>query len=172
RPREPDRARRQTPRRRPRDGGRDRGQRAAGGSRDPAGRARDPASLSRGRVPTAGGDRRAAPPDRGCARGAARIRGEAETGVDGPVSAPAWYFAYGSNMSRAIFCERRGMCPTVSRWGVLDGFRLCFDLPIGPGERGVANVVPEPGARTFGVLHLLTPTELDRLDRTEGVHVG
>jgi cation transport regulator ChaC len=92
--------------------------------------------------------------------------------VDGPVSDPAWYFAYGSNMSRAIFCERRGMCPTVSRWGVLEGYRLCFDLPIGPGERGVANVVAEPGARTFGVLHLLTPTELDRLDRTEGVHVG
>ena len=92
--------------------------------------------------------------------------------MDGPLTDPVWYFAYGSNMSRAIFCERRGMSPTVSRWGVLDGFRLCFDLPIGAGERGVANVVPEPGARTFGVLHLLTSAELDRLDRTEGVHVG
>jgi gamma-glutamylcyclotransferase len=83
-----------------------------------------------------------------------------------------WYFAYGSNMSRAIFCERRGMCPTASRWGWLAGWRLSFELPVGPGERGVANVVPEPGARTCGVLHLLTGGEFDRLDRTEGVHVG
>jgi len=83
-----------------------------------------------------------------------------------------WYFAYGSNMSRAILCERRGMCPTASRRGWLEGWRLSFELPVGPGERGVANVVPEPGARTCGVLHLLTAGELDRLDRTEGVHVG
>jgi cation transport regulator ChaC len=83
-----------------------------------------------------------------------------------------WYFAYGSNMSRSIFCERRGMCPVTSRWGWLDGHRLVFTLPIGPGERGVANLVSEPGARTCGVLHLLTPEELDRLDRTEGVHAG
>jgi cation transport regulator ChaC len=83
-----------------------------------------------------------------------------------------WYFAYGSNMSRAIFCERRGMCPRDSRWGWLDGYRLVFDLPVGPGERGVANVVVEPGARIHGVLHLLTAEEFDRLDRTEGVHAG
>lgn len=91
-------------------------------------------------------------------------------GVSGATS--VWYFAYGSNMSRAIFCARRGMCPTESRWGWLEGHRLVFSLPIGPGERGVANVVAEPGARTCGVLHLLTPEELDRLDRTEGVHAG
>ena len=83
-----------------------------------------------------------------------------------------WYFAYGSNMSRAIFCERRGMCPTESRWGWLEGWRLSFELPVGPGERGVANVVPDPAARTCGVLHLITVDEFDRLDRTEGVHVG
>jgi cation transport regulator ChaC len=83
-----------------------------------------------------------------------------------------WYFAYGSNMSRAIFCARRGMCPAESRWGWLDGWRLCFDLPIGPGERGVANVEPSASARTCGVVHRITAAELDRLDRTEGVHVG
>lgn len=83
-----------------------------------------------------------------------------------------WYFAYGSNMNRAIFCERRGMCPVEFRPGWIDGYRLCFDLPIGPGERGVANVVPAPGARTRGVLYLLPPDDCDRLDRTEGVHVG
>jgi gamma-glutamylcyclotransferase len=83
-----------------------------------------------------------------------------------------WYFGYGSNMSRSIFCERRGMCPQVSRWGWLESYRLAFDLPVGPGERGVANVQPEAGARTCGVLWLLDPGDLDRLDRSEGVHRG
>jgi hypothetical protein len=87
-------------------------------------------------------------------------------------SGSIWYFAYGSNMSRAIFCERRGMCPTSSRWGWLGDHRLVFDLAIGPGERGVANLVSEPGARTCGVLHLLTLKEAERLDWTEGVHAG
>jgi hypothetical protein len=82
------------------------------------------------------------------------------------------YFAYGSNMSRAIFYERRGMRPLAARPARLDGYRLCFNLPIGPGERGCANLEPEDGASTYGVLYRLTPTDFDRLDRTEGVHVG
>src|SRR6185503_13390004 len=83
-----------------------------------------------------------------------------------------WYFGYGSNMCRAIFCERRGMRPLAIRWGWLADHRLCFDLPVGPGERGVANVVPEAGARTCGVLYLLGTADCERLDRSEGVHVG
>ncbi|HUE31055.1 MAG TPA: gamma-glutamylcyclotransferase family protein, partial [Verrucomicrobiae bacterium] len=83
-----------------------------------------------------------------------------------------WYFGYGSNMSRAIFCERRGMRPLATRWGWLEGYRLAFDLPIGPGERAVANIQPQAGARTYGVLYLLDPEELDRLDRSEGVPRG
>ena len=66
-----------------------------------------------------------------------------------------WYFGYGSNMSRSIFCERRGMRPLATRWGWLEGYRLCFDLPIGPGERAVANVEPQAGARFLGMLPLL-----------------
>src|SRR5438067_1448327 len=82
------------------------------------------------------------------------------------------YSGYGSDMSRSIFCERRGMRPLATRWGWLEGYRLCFDLPIGPGERAVANVQPQAGARTCGVLYLLDPGELDRLDRSEGVPRG
>lgn len=85
---------------------------------------------------------------------------------------PAWYFAYGSNMSRAIFLERRAMHPLATRRGRLEGHRLCFNLPVGPGERGVANLAPVAGGRTWGVLYLLTGEEFDRLDRTEGVHRG
>lgn len=85
---------------------------------------------------------------------------------------PIWYFGYGSNMSRAIFVERRAMRPLAIRTGRLDGHRLCFDLPVGPGERGVANVVADEGGHVWGVLYLLTPADLDRLDRTEGVAFG
>jgi cation transport regulator ChaC len=83
-----------------------------------------------------------------------------------------WYFAYGSNMHRSIFVERRQMHPLEVRQGCLEHYRLCFNLPIGPGERGVANLEPEGGTRTYGVLYLLTPSDSDRLDRTGGVDRG
>ncbi len=83
-----------------------------------------------------------------------------------------WYFGYGSNMSRAIFLDRRKMNPVETRWGWLNGYQLCFNIPVGPGERGVANVEVEATARTCGVLYLLTPADCDRLDRSEGVHAG
>jgi len=83
-----------------------------------------------------------------------------------------WYFAYGSNMSRAIFIERRAIEPTAIAWGWLDGYRLCFDLPVGPGERGVANLAADPNARTCGVLYHISAEHAAHLDRTEGVDRG
>src|SRR5262245_4855668 len=85
---------------------------------------------------------------------------------------PMWYFAYGSNLSLATFTGRRGIRPLATRWGWLHGYRLCFDIPVGPGERAVANLRNEAEARTCGVLYLLTPEAADHLDRTEGVHRG
>jgi hypothetical protein len=63
------------------------------------------------------------------------------------------------------------MQPLATRPAYLDHYRLAFNLPVGPGERGVANVEPVPGARTWGVLYLLTADDCARLDRTEGVHL-
>jgi cation transport regulator ChaC len=83
-----------------------------------------------------------------------------------------WYFAYGSNMGRATFLERRGMRPRAVRRAYLDGHRVCFDLPVGPGERGVANLVADPAARTWGVVYLLSASACELLDRTEGVDRG
>jgi cation transport regulator ChaC len=85
---------------------------------------------------------------------------------------PLWYFGYGSNMCRAIFLGRRAMQPLATCCGRLDGHRLAFDLAIGDGERGVANLVVDANAHTWGVLYQLPPAELDRLDRTEGVPHG
>ena len=92
--------------------------------------------------------------------------------LDAPPSETIWYFSYGSNMHREIFASRRAMRPLATCCGHLENYRLCFNLPIGKGERGVANVEPETGARVCGVLYLLPPAEFDRLDRTEGVHFG
>src|SRR5208282_1890811 len=50
--------------------------------------------------------------------------------------------------------------------------RLCFNLAIGPGLRAVANLQSQPGARTWGVLYLITAEQFDHLDRTEGVPSG
>jgi cation transport regulator ChaC len=85
---------------------------------------------------------------------------------------PLWYFAYGSNLCRATFVERRGMRPLDVRRARLDGHRLTFDLPVGPGERGVANLAVDPAATTWGVCYLLDPAACEHLDRTEGVHRG
>ena len=82
---------------------------------------------------------------------------------------PSWYFAYGSNMSPGTFLERRGMRPLDTRCACIDGYRLCFDIPVGPGERGVANLLIEAGWVTHGVAYLLTASDGVRLDRTEGV---
>jgi gamma-glutamylcyclotransferase len=83
-----------------------------------------------------------------------------------------WYFAYGSNMSPAIFVDRRGMHPLEARRARLDGYRLCFSLPVGPGERGVANVEQAAGAHVWGVVYLIDAAEGGRLDRSEGVRGG
>ena len=88
------------------------------------------------------------------------------------IEATLWYFAYGSNMSPAVFLERRRMHPLDARRARLDGYRLCFTLPVGPGERGVANVEPAVAAHVWGVAYRIALAESAHLDRTEGVPGG
>ena len=64
------------------------------------------------------------------------------------------------------------MRPIHAHPGLLENYRLCFNLAIGRGERGVANLEPRAGARTWGVLYLVTPEQSEHLDRTEGVPRG
>jgi cation transport regulator ChaC len=86
--------------------------------------------------------------------------------------ATTWYFAYGSNLDPRTFVGRRRMRPFQSRVGRLPDYRLVFDLPVGRGERGVANVRRRPGEHVWGVLYEIGQREAARLDRTEGVHRG
>lgn len=89
--------------------------------------------------------------------------------VDG---AQLWYFGYGSNMDARTFVGRRRMRPRDALAGRLCDWTLTFDLPVGPGERGVANVRQREGAHVWGVLYRITGREAGRLDRSEGVHRG
>jgi len=92
--------------------------------------------------------------------------------VTSPSADELWYFAYGSNMQRETFVVRRGMRPSRSRVGRVEGYALVFDLPVGSVERGVANLRTDPTAVIYGVLHRITTSELEVLDRTEGVPQG
>lgn len=83
-----------------------------------------------------------------------------------------WYFAYGSNLDPGTFLGRRRLQPLATRIGVLHDFELRFDLPVGPGERGVANVAPRPGDHVWGAIYQLTHEGAERLDRSEGVDKG
>ena len=83
-----------------------------------------------------------------------------------------WYFAYGSNLDSGTFEGRRRMQPLSHRVARLDGYRLVFDLPIGKGERAVANLAAAPLDSVHGVAYQLSEGNADRLDRTEGVPHG
>ena len=91
---------------------------------------------------------------------------------DAPSDDGVWYFAYGSNLCRRVFVETRCMRPRRALRARLPGWRICFDLPVGPGERGVANVVECADGTVYGVAYLLDLADAERLDRTEGVHRG
>ena len=80
-----------------------------------------------------------------------------------------WYFAYGSNLDPRTFQGRRRMRPVEARRARLDGWRLVFDLPIGRGERGVANLARDAEAAVHGMAYRISDRGAALLDRTEGV---
>jgi len=80
-----------------------------------------------------------------------------------------WYFAYGSNLDPRTFQGRRRMRPCEARRARLDGWRLVFDLPVGRGERGVANLARDAEATVHGVAYRISDWGAVWLDRTEGV---
>ncbi len=83
-----------------------------------------------------------------------------------------WYFAYGSNLDPDTFLQRRAMAPLRKQRGRLARFQICFDLPVGPGERGVANLIAADEGHTWGVCFELSIEDCKRLDRSEGVDLG
>lgn len=79
------------------------------------------------------------------------------------------YFAYGSNMSSAVFQGRRNMRPTKIERAVLKDYRLVFNQPGIPWlEPSFANIEPAPGEYIEGVLYEITGEEMRALDISEG----
>ena len=88
------------------------------------------------------------------------------------MSEHVWYFAYGSNLDPDTFVGRRRMRPLEATAALLEGFELVFDLPVGRGERGVANLRDAPQGEVHGVAWAISRAQASHLDRTEGVHRG
>jgi cation transport regulator ChaC len=80
-----------------------------------------------------------------------------------------WYFAYGSNLNRAIFVDRRGMTPSTMEIGCLKDYTLRFDQPGIPFfEPAFANVEAVAGECVWGVLWKLPEAQMRLLDVQEG----
>ena len=74
------------------------------------------------------------------------------------------YLAYGSN----IDCQQMAIrCPNSKLVGkaTLTGYRFIIN------EQGVASIIAEEGSKVEGLIRDLSPTDLKRLDRYEGLQV-
>lgn len=81
------------------------------------------------------------------------------------------YFAYGSNMWLA---QMRDRCPGSEVVGVgrLLGHRLAFTRFSKKRSSTVADVVGAPERDVWGAVYRVTSSDLDQLDRDEGVSFG
>jgi cation transport regulator ChaC len=77
----------------------------------------------------------------------------------------SWYFAYASNLSRALM---RGRCPSAVALGTADlpGWRFVITA------EGFGSIVPQPGARVHGVLWQLGARELAAMNAYEAIDSG
>lgn len=76
-----------------------------------------------------------------------------------------WYFAYGSNMSRALM---RRLCPQAEPVGpaTLRGYRFIIT------RDGFASIVPQSAGIVHGVLWKLSARDVSALNAYEGLHAG
>lgn len=83
-----------------------------------------------------------------------------------------WYFAYGSNLNTAQMANRTSpLIRREARQARLDGYRLAFNKK-GRDGTGKANIVPDPAGTVWGVVYLMTPEDLSKMDEYEGVAEG
>ena len=81
----------------------------------------------------------------------------------------AFYFGYGSNMSKKIMEDVRNIHPKRSQSTKLENYKIIMNMP-GPNfvEPGFANITPYKGKSVEGVLHEITDLELKRIIASEG----
>jgi gamma-glutamylcyclotransferase len=83
------------------------------------------------------------------------------------------YFGYGSNMlTERLRAPNR--CPGATPLGVVrvDGFRLAFSKYSNRDRSGKSTLVPDTNARVYGVVFDIPLSELDALNREEGLNRG
>lgn len=88
------------------------------------------------------------------------------------LSAPLYYFAYGSNMDPA---QIRRRCPSARFVDIacLADHRLAFTRRSGRRRSGVADVVAAPDETVWGIVYrLLRVRDIEVLDRAEGFEPG
>jgi len=78
-----------------------------------------------------------------------------------------WYFAYGSNMSRAQMRSRAGQL-LEEQPGRLENYEMVFNKK-SRGGAATANIRPAPGKTVYGVLYKINDSAFRNLDRYEGV---
>ena len=81
--------------------------------------------------------------------------------------ATVWYFAYGSNMSRAQMKSRAGQI-LEEQVGKLENYQMVFNKKARGGS-ATANIRLAPGKMVYGVLYKIPEAALRNLDRFEGV---
>ncbi len=81
------------------------------------------------------------------------------------------YFAYGSNLDPEQMAER---CPSAAflHRALLPDFELAFTRWSTRRRCGVADVVPSPGGRVWGVVYAMSEADGRLLDRFEGYVPG
>ncbi len=86
---------------------------------------------------------------------------------------PTLYFAYGSNLSFEQMQRRIGSKPKVVGKAYLENHRLGFTLYSKlTWKGGVADIVPEVGAKVWGVIYELIEEQLEKIDHYEGYKKG
>jgi len=84
-------------------------------------------------------------------------------------STEVWYFAFGSNLDPEVFQNRRGLVPQQAIPGILDDYRLAFNLASLPWiEPVMGNLAQKKGGCVHGVLYKLSESQFNHLHITEG----
>lgn len=80
---------------------------------------------------------------------------------------PVAFFAYGANLDASTLRARAGGFEN-STAAVLRGYKLAFQSNRNT-EFGVANIVPDGSASVVGAIYVLTPGQMDALDKSANV---
>ncbi|EPE30770.1 hypothetical protein GLAREA_03737 [Glarea lozoyensis ATCC 20868] len=86
-----------------------------------------------------------------------------------------WYFAYGSNLNKAVFAGRRGIKPKDSETAILPDYELCFNVLFMPyTEPAMAGLRKRVGSilPVHGVNYLLSREDFRKIVLSEGSGVA